>query len=794
MSKIRKKSIKKEFKTTFIIILVFFCLAIISFQLFMSYHNEENGYASLFQILSFISIGLIIVYSFYFLVRVYLLVIKPIINGQIVVTKISNGERDLRLDYQYDNEVADLVNSFNRFIDLSQKSISIIEEQYSRLKLYSDIGEINYVECNYDEDFIKIFYSKKFIKKYQLETPIITYSVADYVSLIHPDDQNAFYDQIQAILKMEGLEYKLDYRVKYPHASNYCYVSTRGQIQKDKVLTFMGVQVDITYLKAIQERLQKQEEQYRLIVENSTDLITKMSPDGKMLFTSKAFKDLFKNENSYVNDYDKMLKVTNEKWLENVLKPPYSTQEVILIETPLGGKWISWNNDAILDNNNEVQYIVSVGHDITELKRINDKLKFDSEHDVLTGLLNRRGIINALAQNEHITTLAAFFIELNNFKNINDLYGHNVGDELIKLFAKDLLSFEAYGCLIGRLSGDEFLVFVPNFESCESLNFLINYLGKYVNKSYRLNHNDIYLSSSIGYAIYPDDTDDFDKLISFADIAMYESKILRSNKCLRFTKEMYDFVNRKVAILNDLKLAIEKQEFDVYFQEIINVKTNEIAFVEALVRWNSNRGIIMPGDFLPIAEESGLIQYIDLIVIEKSFSIFQKIKSETKYLNTKLTVNISPILLLNTNFPERLNVLAADYGLSKADICVEINENTFVNNKEQSRSQIKSLRELGFIVALDDFGREYSSLSILNKVDFDIIKLDRLFIINLDMKLNIEIINMVNKIAQLTNNLVIVEGVETEEQKDILLKLGCFLMQGFLFSKPAKILIAEKVS
>ena len=144
------------------------------------------------------------------------------------------------------------------------------------------------------------------------------------------------------------------------------------------------------------------------------------------------------------------------------------------------------------------------------------------------------------------------------------------------------------------------------------------------------------------------------------------------------------------------------------------------------------------------------------------------------------------MLLLRPNFPEIINALANKYQIKKSDICIEINENTFVNNKEESRKQIKRLRELGFIVALDDFGREYSSLSILNKVDFDVIKLDRLFIVNLDMKLNIEIINMVNKIAKLTNNSVIVEGVETEEQKDTLIKLGGYFLQGFLFSKPAK--------
>lgn len=795
MKKMSKGSLKKEFKFTLIILFSFFCLALICLQLFLHFQNSSRNLALMFQILSYVSLGFIILYSFYIIIRIYIIVIKPILKNQEIVTRISNGESNLRLDYNYNNEVSDLIDSFNRFIDFSQNSFKIIEDQYNRLKLYNDIGEINYVEFNFDDKIIKVFYSKKFVRKYNIENNIMTYTVKEFSSLVHPNDRRAFFEQLVLIKKYQDKEYDLVYRVKYPQADNYCHVSTCGQIQKDEnnSLYFIGVQVDITNLKETQERLQQQEEQYRLIIENSTDLITKMSADGKMLYMSKSFQDLFKDRKDNVSEYDDMLKVTNKKWLDKVLKPPYSSQEVILIETPHGEKWISWNNDAILNENNEVEYIISVGHDITELKRVNDKLKYDSEHDELTGLLNRRGIFNSLEKIKNLKNLAAFFLDVNNFKNINDLYGHNIGDEIITLFAKDLLAFEKYECIIGRLAGAEFLILVPNFKEETSLNFLKHYLNKIVNKVYRVNNNDIFISTSIGYALYPEDTDNFDKLISFADIAMYESKINHINRCLRFNKTMYDAVNKKVATLNNLRFAIENKEFDVYFQEIINANTNEVAFIEALVRWNSKNGIIMPGDFLPIAEESGIIQYIDLQVIEKSFALFQDIKDTERYKNAKLSINVSPILLLRTNFPNTLNALALKYKLNKHDICIEINENTFVNNKEESRRQIKLLRELGFIVALDDFGREYSSLSILNKVDFDIIKLDRLFIVNLDMKLNIEIINMVNKIAQLTNNLVIVEGVETEEQRDILLNLGCFLMQGFLFSKPAKINVKDKI-
>jgi len=310
---------------------------------------------------------------------------------------------------------------------------------------------------------------------------------------------------------------------------------------------------------------------------------------------------------------------------------------------------------------------------------------------------------------------------------------------------------------------------------------------------YRIQNNDIFISSSVGYALYPEDTDDFDKLISFADISMYESKLGHMDYCLRFTKDMFDAVNNKVGMANNLKIAIDKDEFDIYFQTIVNVKTQNIDYVESLMRWNSSKGIIMPNDFIPIAEESGFMQSLDLLVIEKTLNLFSKLKYDSLYKRTKLSINVSPILLLRNNFPTMLNDLVKKYKLTTIEICVEVSENTFVNNIEQSSHQINMLREFGFSVALDDFGREYSSLSILDKVDFDIIKIDRLFIKNLDFKLNVEIIKMIIKIANLTNNLVIAEGVETEEQKTTLEKLGCHIMQGYLFSKPSKLLIKEVV-
>lgn len=788
------KSLKKNLAIYTVILVFLFVISVICFERFSDLNNNFNGKTQPYKITWYIVNLIMLVYIIYIIIKTYVLLIHPFVESKSVISRISKGEEKIRFRYKYNNEVNDLLDSFNHYIDISQNSLKLIEEQYDRLKLYSDIGEINYYEFIFDLKKVKISYNKNFVDKYHLPQSIITYSVKEYLSLVHKSDVKEVIEQFKKIYKLEKQEYRLDFRIKFPNALDHCYISTRGQIDTKNNNCFLGVQVDITNFIKIQNKLHDQQAQYQIIIENSTDLIAKISKTGKILYASKSYKDIFSGSKNNIKDYENMLKKSDSEWLKKVLKPPYFLQEEILIESESGYRWYSWNNDAVLNDDNEVEYIITVGHDITELKKMNDKLKFDSDHDALTGLFNRRGIFNKLNQIKNIESLAAFFIDINNFKNINDFYGHNQGDKIIKLFALDLQKYENFGCMISRLSGDEFLMLVPNYHLNSSLNFLKNKLQKDAQKNIIVEDNDVYISSSIGYALYPEDTDDFDKLISYADIAMYESKIARNNNCLHFSKEMYDIVNQKVEVANNLKKAIGMDEFDVHFQFIVNAhKDNEIVYIESLLRWNSNKGQILPGNFIPIAEESGLMPTLDLIAIKKSLKLFSQIINDKKYQQSNLCINVSPLLLLKKDFPKRLNSLVSSQNLKNSDICVEISENTFVNNIDESRMQITLLRKLGFKVALDDFGKDYSSLSILDRVDFDIIKIDRLFIKNINFETNIEIINMIIKIAHLKNKLVIVEGVETKEQVLKLSELGCSLMQGFYFSIPSKIEIQKQV-
>lgn len=758
----------------------------------LSLEKALNHKVKYHQQLTFLATSATICYGLYFIMKLYFVVVKPIFENQKILKAINAGQEDLRLRYKYNNDIAELFHSLNKYIDISQNSIKLIEDQYNRIKVYSDFGEINFIEYDFHEELIKITFCDKLVKRCGYDSSRKTFTIEEFKALIHPDDLPIFQQTIDAIRLHEDKEYRVDMRLKYPNCEEYMHISTIGQIYYENNSTFMGVQLDITYLKEIQMKLAEQEEMYRLIIENTSDLIGKISPDGKLLFASKAYIETFRGVKTYIDEYDYLVKVMNKDWFKNIFKPPYSTREEILVETAHGDRWISWHNDAVLNENNEVEYIITVGHDITEIKRMYDKLKYDSEHDYLTGLLNRRGLYAKLDEFHSYESLAAFFIDLNNFKNINDLYGHEVGDKIITLIAQNLASFPDGNLIISRLSGDEFVVLVPDYDKNGLLDKVKTYLDKHMNINYQIDGIDIFISTSIGYALYPEDTLDFEMLISFADIAMYECKVNHLNECLKFNPLMYEIVTKRVKIANDLKQAIDNDKFIIYFQEIVNINTNKVEFIEALVRWESDNGIILPKDFIQIAEETGFMLVLDNLVIDKALKQFTEIRKEPQYYDTKLSLNISRLNLLNSNFPTNLYHHAIKYNINPQDIIIEINENTFMNNIEYSGYQINRLREYGFKIAIDDFGREYSSLSILNRLTFDIIKIDRLFIDHLDSQLSVEIINMVNRIATVYNHDVIIEGVETKEQVEHLKELGCYLMQGYYFSLPHQLIANNK--
>src|SRR5690554_291085 len=665
-------------------------------------------------------------------------------------------------------------------------------------KLYHNIADINFYEVNFEKKLIIINISKSFMSKYGLNEDEIILKVNKFMNYVHKEYKKVIYNYHELLINSDvNTQVSFEFRIKYPNMNNYCWFKT--VVEKKSEHLFYGVQIDITDLKETELKLKETKENYEVIVNNATDLIVKYNLNGEIIYASPSYCKMFnvcQDEiiNKNYHEFDKCLSVNSNNWYKEVLEPPfYKSQNLICInKADEEDVWISWaNNSVIVDN--KIKYIISVGHDVTEIIDINKKLEYQLNHDILTGLYNRRGIYNELKKIKTNNRIVSFFIDINKFKYINDFYGHKTGDAVLIKIGNLLKQFEKYGCTVGRLSGDEFIIFIPNFDNA-SLNLIKSRLIKTLNGKIKVNNTLLYVSCSFGYAIYPDDTNDFETLISYSDLAMYDAKSSLNNKrCKRFNIKMFNQLKKHINISNDLREYINNKAIDVVYQNVVDCNDLSVKYIEGLARWNHNtQGFISPDTFFDIAEKSGIVEDLDYYIIKRAFLEYKVIKQLTQFKNTIISINVMPSTLLNPVFPRRLKEVIKYYELSNQDICIEINEKTFVNNINDCIKQIAKLKKTGVLIALDDFGNKYSSLAILDKVEFDIIKTDRNFIKNINEKPLIKVIlKMLKEITQLSEKDIIIEGVETKEQSDFLQKLGFNLLQGFYYSKPDKIKILK---
>jgi diguanylate cyclase (GGDEF)-like protein/PAS domain S-box-containing protein len=646
---------------------------------------------------------------------------------------------------------------------------------------------IDFYEVDLSNKIIIIYFNVG-VKKNNLEI-----TIDEYLQYIHDEDKNKVinkWDKLNAVSIGEKIKYEM--RIKDPNTDNYHWYNT--VIQKTSQHKYYGVQMEITDFKEAQLRLIETKENYEMIINNSTDLIIKYSLQGEIIYASPSYCKMFGMDEAEVltksfHDFEKYLSVTNDEWYKEVVEPPYFSQRLICIDSHVKENiWISWTNNAVFKAG-KIAYIISVGHDVTEIIKINEKLEYQLNHDSLTGLYNRRGIYNELNKMDSNTRIVSFFIDINNFKYINDYYGHKTGDTILKKIGEKLLDFEAYGCIVGRLSGDEFIVLLADFDN-NSLDMIKDYLFASLNQSVVINDLQLYLSSSIGYAIYPDDTFDFETLISYSDLAMYEAKsaLIVKEPC-RFDFKMYEKLKQHINITNDIRAYVEANAIDIVYQAVVNHNDLSVKYLEVLSRWkHKTEGDILPEVFFSIAEKTGFVEELDFYVIKNALKDYKVIKQMNKYTDCKLSLNVTSSTLLNLNFPQQLQALIKENDLATKDICIEINENIFVKYIKSCISQIKALKEVGVLIALDNFGSKFSSLAILEEVNFDVVKIDRNFTSKIDIKpIHISILKMVRDIA-LTNNMdVIIVGAETEAQIEILKRLGLNLIQSFVYSKPDQI-------
>jgi len=419
-------------------------------------------------------------------------------------------------------------------------------------------------------------------------------------------------------------------------------------------------------------------------------------------------------------------------------------------------------------------------------------IRFQANYDELTKLPNRRLFIATLEQEiarsaRHKRCGAVFFIDLDRFKAINDSLGHQIGDELLVEVAERIRKRMRKEDTAARLSGDEFVTLLAELDpdpeqAGQQALFIANDLRKLFEVPFHIKNHELHLTISIGVAIFPFADASAAELIQFADVAMYQSKDKGRNRVFLFSQEMQDAVNQRREIEKDLRIALENNQFLLYFQAQFGEQSKLIG-AEALLRWlHPDKGMISPAIFIEVAEKTGLIEAIGEWVLRKSCTYLADLRESS---DLKLSVNVSPRQFSNRKFVSTVKSILLETGADPHQLKLEITEGMVIDDIDKTIDTMNQLRAIGISFSLDDFGTGYSSLAYLNRLPVDELKIDQSFVRNVsEQPENAVIIETMIVMAKHLNLKVIAEGVETTDELEFLQEKGCHNFQGFYFAKP----------
>jgi diguanylate cyclase (GGDEF)-like protein/PAS domain S-box-containing protein len=564
-----------------------------------------------------------------------------------------------------------------------------------------------------------------------------------------------------------------------------------------KPVGLIGVLTDITDFKQVKRALEASEGRFQVLTESAMDIVTVLDADGVITYQSPSVRHLLgvdpqqmvgRSQYDFVHEDDvSSMRVRFAELVQNgYIDKPFEFRV-----QARDGSWrvLESIGKSCLDVP-AVRGIVVNTRDVTERRAIEQRVAHLAYHDALTGLPNRslmqERISSAISRAERSAKkFAVMFIDIDNFKNINDSLGHDAGDDLLRRVAHRLSESVRAHDTIARQGGDEFIVLLDELEGHQGATRVAQKILQSLRSTFKVNGADQHVSGSIGIAVYPDDGTDASTLLKNADTAMFHSKSLGKNTFQFFTPQMTIAVKRRAALESSLRVAVKNNNFSLVYQPQIDLNTGAIVAYEALVRWVTEQGgVMMPGEFIPLAEETGLINELGRWVLEESCRQ-NKAWHDMGLPKRRIAVNLSARQLSDKNFVEVLNAILERTGLAPEYLELEITESQVMRQGEGSVALLNEIAAMGIHLAVDDFGTGYSSLSYLKRLPISKLKIDQSFVRDItvdpnDTAIVVAIINM----AKSLDLDVIAEGIETAGQLSLLRAKGCSVGQGYYFSVP----------
>ncbi len=567
--------------------------------------------------------------------------------------------------------------------------------------------------------------------------------------------------------------------------------------QGGRIAGLIGTITDVTPYKETERALEASEARFRVLAENGLDLVSVVAPDGTIRYCSPAIRTLlgWEPEETLGRNVHELVHRDDLDGVrgafQRLLQVRHTREPVELRFRHKDGPWRTFEvlGTNCVDNPH-IRGLVLYSRDVTDRKLIQQRIQHLAYHDNLTGLPNRGLLQDRLAHSiaraeRSGRKVGVLFIDLDNFKNINDTLGHDVGDELLRQVSRRLSECVRAGDTIARQGGDEFIVLLDNLEDGRGASVVAQKILNSLRAAFPLGGTEQHVSGSVGIAVYPEDGRDAQTLMKNADTAMFHGKGIGKNTYQYFTPQMNIAVKRRMTLETALRRAVLQKDFVLHYQPQVDLASGEILAVEALVRWRTeDSGTVMPGDFIPLAEETGLINEIGEWVLREGC------RQAKEWLDRglkrrRIAINLSARQFGDKAFLDTVMRVLQDTGLDPRLLELEITESQVMRQTEGMILLLNRLAEMGVHLAIDDFGTGYSSLSYLKRLPIQKLKIDQSFIRDItvdpnDTAIVVAIINMASSLELDT----IAEGVETEGQLALLRSKGCRIGQGYYFSAP----------